>query len=412
MKKSILLLCTAGLLTANLCIPAAGVSLANIRSNLPATPAVQGQTDTKTDAKGTVSFQNLQLRMRTENLTIRSLQATLDSQKAFDYKVAYNDLVDGINALSDAAWGLSQAGKDISSLQANVESMHKQLDSLKEEEYSETMEKISLQIEQSIQQIIMGGESLYLNILSTESTLSDLNRSLKTLETNMREMELRYTLGQISELTLQQFKSTYSSTKSQAVALEQSLKNMKASLQVLLGTSPTGGLTLAPLPAVSQKQTALLLTKYDTALQIAKEKSLTLALAKNTLNEAKETWDDVKDDYSYSSYKYKMAEQTYRSAVYTYESTVSDFEYSFQSLYSAIPDAQQTLNAAESTYTYQKQSYETAKLKHQLGQLSDTALKAAEDAMLTAKSALSSAQMKVYSAWNNYEWALERGMVG
>lgn len=412
MKKRILLICTAGLLTANLSIPAAGVSLANMRNTLTATPAVQGQTYNEPDAKGTVSFQNLQSRMRTENLAIKSLQASLESKTVFDRKQAYDDLVKGLSYLTDNAFALLSKGSDISAYKANIESMRNQIDSLKEENYTKTMEKLSLQINLSTQQLILGGEKLYFNIISSESTLSDLNRNLKTMERNIKETELRYALGQVSQLTLQELNAKYTNLKSQTKTLELTIEKTKASLQVLLGESPTGKLTLSPLPSVSQKQTTLLTVKYDTALQIAKEKSLTLNIAKRTLADAEETWKDAQDDYAYGGYQYKVADQTYRSAVYTYDSTVKDFELSFQNLYQAIPDAQQALEAAEATLSYQQQNYAVAQVKYQQGQLSDSALLSAEDAVLTAKSSVSVEQQKVFTTWNNYQWALERGMIG
>lgn len=407
MKKSILLLFTAGLLTANLCIPASAVSLVNARSNLPATPAVPIQTSLEPDAEGTISFQNIKSRMRTNNLAIRSLQATLDSQKAYDRKLVCNELRDGINQLSDQAWETS--GK---AFQASIESLQKQLDSLKEEDYNKQMDKLILQTELSIEQVIMGGEELYLNILSTECSLSDLNRNLKSMERSIKEMELRYDLGQVSKLTFEQLKSNYTNTKSQAAALELSIEKMKASLQVLLGESPTGKLTLEPLPSVSQKQKDLLRASYNTALQIAKEKSLKLSLADKILADAKKTWSDAKDDYIDLMYQYKMAEQTYKSAEFTYNSTVKDFELSFQNLYKAIPDSQQALEAAEAAVAYQQQNYATAELKHQQGQLSDAALQDIEDALLTAKSSVTVAELKMFTAWNHYEWAIELGMIG
>lgn len=410
MKNKILVLCTAGLISVNLCIPAAGASLSNIRTHVDATPAVE-KIIFEADKAGTVSFQNLASRIRTNNPSINSLQFTLDSQKAFSREQAYHDLLEGINGLSDAAWYLATNNKDTSSVQANVESMSKQLESLKPENYEKTLKKLSLQIEQTIQQIIMGGESLFLNILSTESALSDLNRSIKNMERTIKEMELRLELGQVSKLSLEQLKSSYASAKSQASTMELSIQKMKDSLQVLLGDPPTGTLALVTLPSPSQKQIPSLHFNYDTALHIAKDKSLTLSIASLTLDDAEKTWDDAKDNIWYHSYQYKMAEKTYYSAVYTHDSTVKNFELSFKNLYDSIPDAQQSLTTAESALTFQKQNHITAQAKHKLGQISDTAFQNAEDSLLSAKEAVKVAQIKLFTIYNQYQWALERGML-
>lgn len=50
----------------------------------------------------------------------------------------------------------------------------------------------------------MAAESLYVALLEMDLTDASLGRSLDTLERSIQEMELRYDLGQISALTLQQ----------------------------------------------------------------------------------------------------------------------------------------------------------------------------------------------------------------
>ena len=412
MKQKLILFCTAGLITANLCLPAVAVSLANARPNLleTANPAVAAPSYYAPDEKGCVSFQNVAARVRTNNLTILSLQATLDSQKAFNREKAYKDMVDGINGMAEFAWLESSLGKEISSIQANIESMRDQLENLKEENYAETMERLTRQIEHAIDQVIVGSESLYLNSLTYEVNLSDMKRALTTLERSITEMELRSQLGQVSPLSLQQLKANYNSTKSQAASMELALQKMKASLQSLLGETPTGEITLLPLDL--GKQQDLFTLGYDEALKKAKESSYTLYAAKETLEDAEETWKDAKDDYSSISYKYKMAEQTYMAAVYTHQNTVKSFELSFRTLYDAVPDAKLALAAAEQALAFQEKAYTTAEAKHKLGQISDNGLLNAKEELEKSHSAVTIAKINAFTAMNNYKWAVLQGYVG
>jgi len=413
MKQKLILFCTAGLITANLCLPAAAVSLANARPNLleTANPAVAEPSYYTPDEKGSVSFHNVASRVRTNNLTILSLQATLDSQKAFNREKAYKDMVDAINGMADAAWFASTSGPgmDISSIQANIESMRDQLENLKEENYAETMERLTRQIEHSIDQVIVGSESLYLNSLTYEANLSDMKRALTTLERSIIEMELRSQLGQVSPLSLQQLKASYNSTKSQAASMELALQKMKASLQSLLGETPTGEVTLLPLDLAKQQD--LFTLGYDEALKKAKERSYTLYAAKETLEDAEEAWKDAKDDYSSVSYKYKMAEQTYKAAEYTHQSTIKSFELSFRTLYDAVPDAKLALAAAEQALAFQEKAYTTAQAKHKLGQISDNGLLTAKEELEKAQSAVTIAKINAFTAMNSYQWAVLQGYV-
>lgn len=414
MKKQVYSLCAAGILVANLCVPVSAATLGNVRPNIQATtaPAVQMPTKYPPDALGQVSFQNLESRVRKSNLTALSLQASLDSQKAFNRDQAYKDLVDAINQIADAAWGMSAIPGASASMNATGEAMRDQLDNLTEENYKETMETVNHQIENAIWQIVTGTESLYLNIQSCEVNLADLNRGLAAMERSIQEMELRYNLGQVSQMTLQQLKTTQQSTKSQTESLQLTLKQMRTSLNVMLGEPATSTLALQELPSSSAQKNKLLTLSYDVALDQAKRTSFTLYSAKDTLKDAEKVWTDAKGDYGSQNYKYQMAEQKYQAAVLTCEASVKNFEISFQGLYQAVPDTKQALQALEASCLYQEKNYAIAQTKHQQGQLSDSQLQTAKDDVLAAQSAVTVAEIKAFTAVNQYQRAVEYGIIG
>jgi len=415
MKRALLALCTAGLMLTCLTTPALGVYLGNVRPNsIPlsitgeARPAVP-------DAAGTVSLQNLESRLREKNSAVRSLQATLNSQTIVNRERAYEDMLDAINGATEYAWFLGsrpdvQSQVTASQLKATANSLSDQLEALKPENYDKSIELLRRQMASAMWQIIAGAEGLYLNILTYESNLADLNNALTTLEATLSEMTLRHELGQVSALTLQQIQSTYQSTKSQAATLDLGIKNMKATLENMLGEKISGDITLAPLPPVSKNQLALAAQEYEASLNTAKTKSAAIYAADKALEDAKEDWDDVSGNSSFSE-KYKVAEQTYQSAVFTHESTVKNFELSFRNLYLAIPGAQQTLTAARSSLTYQQQTYEAAQLRHKLGQISDTALSTAKNDLQSAQSAASTAERNLLAAYRSFERAVTYGLV-
>lgn len=412
MKKQVFSLCLAGILAVNLCMPVSAAMLGNVRPNVHAmaTPAVQMPTKYLPDAEGQVSFRSLESRVRKGNLAALSLQSSLDSQKAFNRERAYQDLVDAINYMVDCSWGGPMGTS--TAMNATIETMRDQLDPLKEKNYKETMETVSRQIEGAIWQIISGTESLYLNILSYESNLEDLNRGLAAMERSIQEIDLRYSLGQISQLTLQQLNVTQQNTKSQAESMQLALENMRTSLNVMLGEPPDTILALQGLPPSSAQNNKILALGYKVALTQAKQMSFSLYSAENTLKDEEEAWTDAKGDYGSQGYNYKVAEQKYQAAVYTYASDVKNFEISFHGLYQAVPDAKQALQAVDITCLYQEKNYAVAQTKHKQGQLSDYQLETIKEDVLAAQSALTVAEIKAFTASNQYQRAVEFGIVG
>lgn len=410
MKKEFLALCALGLFLTTLTTPASALSLQVTKKSIVSTAsaAIQKPTATVPDQAGTVSFENLESRIRKGNPAVLSLQASLDAQKAFNRDVASKELVDAINELTDRAWEMGAS----TSMNTTIDGLKKQLDALKEDEYQETLERATRQIENAMDQVILGGQSLYLSILTYEVNLADMERALTALQRSVTEMEARYQLGQVSELTLLQLKTTQQNTKSQAESMKIAIANMKSSLSSLIGANLDAPLMLSGLSQDYKQTNTLLSMDYPTALKKAKENSYAIYSADMTLKDAKEAWDDAKEDYGMGGYKYKMAEQTYQSAVHTRDASVKNFELSLQTLYQSIPEAQLGYNTAEFSLRNQETLYAAAQVKYTQGQISGYQLQAANEDLLAAQSALKLANIKLFTVLNQYSWAVEQGVIG
>ncbi len=411
MKKTMIVLCAAGMLTVQLAMPVSAASLQSIRTNIEtkATPAVALPEKRPADEVGTISFSNLEARLRKDNASVVSIQATIDQQKKYDRALAYNNLVDSINQMVDMSWRLKETGVDTTSLDANIEAMRGQLAPLRASNYEKSLDRMVRQLENSIQQIVTSAETLYLNVLNFENSLSDLKRSLVTLDSNVKEMELRYSLGQVSQLSLTQLRTTQQSTKTQATTMEIQLANMRQSLSILLGvkedkTGEKAVLTLDGIPNMPTTQdNPLLALTYEDALKQAKENSFNIYAAKNAMNDAQD---------SITSTSALQGGQSYSATKATYSSTVQNFENSFELLYLSLSDTQTVLQAAKATQAYQKQNYAAAELKFQLGQISDKQLKAVKEELLNADSAVVAAEIKYFTTYHQYERAVTCGILG
>ena len=399
-----------------------------------------GQTVTQkelyaADPEGTVSFANLEARVRENNLTIRMLEESIASIDVVDYEKMYDELKDGLNAIARSQRDLLQAGLlnsafetpkpgDLanvpgtselftnyvfSNLDASYDSLRETFDDLKDGKIQDDYAAAKRQLENAENQVVMGAETLYMAILEMQNTRASLQRQLDALDRTVEEMELRYKLGQISALTLQQVKNGRTQLASGIATLDMNIRNYTRQLEVMLGLEQAGSLTLAEPPQVSDKQVAEM--DYDTALAAAKEKSYDLFAAQKTLDDAEETYKDSIKGYGQNNYHYKSAVHTYEAAKYTYQSTVQSFEMNFRTMYDAVADYQQVLKASQSALDYQKNACAASQLKYQQGTISKNSLLEAQDSLASAEADVATAKHNLFSAYHTYLWAVEYGIL-
>ena len=457
MKKRFAALCLTCSALLSLSAPAAAVRAPN-DSGQPQSST--GNTSVTIPSDGTLSFDQIGPRVKANNLTLKAAQESLKSAEAMDWDEAIDEMEDAIDAMelqismlvSSGAGELANAKKNLehtlkqiaitegkisnvsditdgmfdslslialgkysemqaASLKASLESMEDQLDDLQDqkEDYQKTLEDTARQIDYAAAQTIAGAESLYLTILSTQLQLEALQETMESTQRSLREVELRYELGQVSQLTLLQAQSGYDSLKASMDSLENTISTLYSSLQSLMGDVPTGRLTLTSTPYVTQGQLAAI--SYTSDLEKAKENSYTLYASARSVEDAKQAMDDARREEGKNSYQYKMAEYTYQSTLYQNDATIAEFELSFQSLYKALAPAQAALSAKESALAYEEQVYAVAERKHELGNLSDIALLDAKNSLNTAKRVVSAAEMELYSEYHSYEQAVKQGLV-
>ena len=391
-----------------------------------------GQTVTQkelyaADPEGTVSFANLEARVRENNLTIRMLEESIASIDVVDYEKMYDELKDGLNEIAkiqrtmlqlgqlDSAMGNTSLSGSFSSeyifsnLDASYDSLRETFDDLKDGKIQGDYAAAKRQLENAENQVVMGAETLYMAILEMQNTRASLQRQLDALDRTVEEMELRYKLGQISALTLQQVKDGRTQLASGIATLDMNIRNYTRQLEVMLGLEQTGSLTLAEPPQVSDKQVAEM--DYDTALAAAKEKSYDLFAAQKTLDDAEETYKDSIKGYGQNNYHYKSAVHTYEAAKYTYQSTVQSFEMNFRTMYDAVADYQQVLKASQSALDYQKNACAASQLKYQQGTISKNSLLEAQDSLASAEADVATAKHNLFSAYHTYLWAVEYGIL-
>ena len=432
------------------------------RQNTSTTPiSASGTTSVTIPSDGTLAFSQIGERVKANNLTLKAAEESLKQAKAMDWDDAIDEMEDAIDnldiqisqllngstnqlatanaALTASLDKVSVSGEKIEnlgdvinsainvsmlktlaqygqmqaeSLKSTKESLEDQLDDLKEQkqDYQKTLKDTERQIDYAADQTISGAESLYLTILSTQLQLDGLkNNTLASTQRSLKEIELRYQLGQVSKLTLTQVQNGYESLESSITSLENTVSTLYSSLQSLMGDVPTGKLRLLDTPSVTADELSYL--NYASDLSKAKENSYSLYTADRAVEDAEDAMNDARRDEGKNSYQYKMAEYAYQSSIYKKDAAVASFEASFLNLYKAIAPAQTALAAKQSALAYEQQMYAVAEKKYQLGNLSANALQDAKDTLDSAQRDVEAAQLDLFTAYHSYNQAVKLGLV-
>ena len=365
------------------------------------------------DAVGTVSFANVSRRLRENNLSVLSLEENINAIKAIDYEKMGDDIRKSLNGIADAQWFLTISGNSFAakSMSSSYESLKDTFDDIRDGKLQEDNEAVIRQLENAQDQVAMAGESLYIALTEMELNGQTLSRSITALDRTIKELNLRYDLGQISALTLEQTKAGRTSALSGQETLTMNIGTYKTQLEQMIGAELTGKIKLQGLPQVTAQQLAAM--DLDKDLAAAKEASYTLFAAQRTLDDARDDFKDTAEDYMYNTgkYQYVTAQHQWQAAQYTYNAAVQSFETSFRTLYLQVKDYQQVLQAAKTALATEKDNFAAAQKKHDAGNMSDNARADAKDKVSEAQDKVDGAAIDLFSAYNNYRWAVDHGIL-
>lgn len=378
----------------------------------------QSQTPTPIpDPEGTVSFSNVAQRVRENNLTARALGSSITAIEAMDYEEMSEDLRKTLNQLADGVFAMysmpmGMGAASAASLQATYSSLREQFDAIKEGEMQQDNADTIHMLKNTQNQLAMAAESLYITLIELQQNQATLDRNLNTLDRGLAELDIRYEMGQVSSMTVQETKAARTSLLSARQTLLSNYQILIYQLQSLLGEELTGELTLASLPAVTGEQLSAM--NFEADLEQAKQVSYTLVEAQNKLDDAIDTYKDDSNMYKgdpTSGFEYEMAYHQLEAAHRTYEASVQSFELGLRTLYLQIQDYQQVLETAKSTLAIKQNSYAAVQVKYEQGVLSEFDLLDAQDTVSEAQDAVNSAAIKLFSAYTNYRWAVDYGIL-
>lgn len=392
---------------------------------------------TAPDAAGTLSFENLGARMKEKSYALLALEESIVLVESTDYEKVEQELRDGLNEIADAQWKMTALGSagamahDATlatqaaigavgaavgslanqSLQTQYDALREQFDAVRDGELQKDNAGVVHQLKNMEDSTIQMAQSAYITLLGLEEQSAALARQDAALGRTVEELELRYQLGQISTMTLEQAKAGKIQLESGKATLDMNITALRRQLNAMVGEELTAPLTLGALPAV----TAELLSAMDVEkdLEKAKAASYDLYAAKKTLDDADEEYDDsgAKSYYNERDYKKVQARHKWQSAQYTYNATVQKYELTFRSLCDKVKDCAQILSAAKVSLECERSDLAAAQLKYEQGTISENALHTAEDELYTAQDTVSGAERDLFTAYNNYRWAVDYGLL-
>ena len=377
--------------------------------------AAEETAQTAPDAEGTLRFENLSARMKTGYYTVMSLEENIAAIECIDYDKMYEDLRDNLNLIADYQWGMIQAGQSGSyayeTLEQRYNNARKTFDDIKDGKLQKDYADTVRQLRNMQDSLTAMGESLYVNLLSLEDQSAALIRQTAALDRTIEEVKLRYELGQVSAMTLQQTEAGKAQVESGKAAIDAAVAQLRRQLNAMIGEELTAPLTLNALPEVTAEQLAAMDVEKD--LEKAKAASYDLYAAKLTLEDADEEYKDKAGDLGYNkdNYEYIAVKHRWQAAQYTYNAAVQNFELSFRSLYDSVQSYASALNAAKVSLECERSDLAAAQLRYEQGTISENALHTAEDELYTAQDTVSGAERDLFTAYNNYRWAVDYGLL-
>ena len=385
MRRTFALLLAAVMAAGTLTGPAMAAESQQEGTADSASQEVQEETKLPPDPEGTVTWANLDSRIRSGSLSARVLSENISGIEGIDYDLMYEDLRRQLNDIANAQWYITVMGGDDSALANAYDSLRDTFDDLKEGEVQADNADVVWQLNSTVDQMVAAGQTLYITLVGLEQQAADGQRSLAALDRSVEELRLN--------------------------TLDTTITTYKSQLQTLIGAEPTGEISLGALPV--QGEDGWTAPDYEADLAAAKAASWTLRNAEKTLKDAKEDWNDAQSDYrgSRKQYLLQAAEHTWAAAKLTYQSAFQEFETSFRTLYDSLADKENTLNSKRSALAWQQTVLETTQKRYELGQVSKMKLLAAQDDLAAAQSAVDGAWRDLLSARTSYRWAVEQGLM-
>lgn len=238
----------------------------------------------------------------------------------------------------------------------------------------------------AINQVVKGAETLYIAILTMQDGLDAMGRGLETLDRAVAITEKQQELGMASAYDVEKMHQQRSQLQSQIESMKFQIASSKLTLEGMCGMELNGTVELAPLPELTDAQ--LDAVNYD--------KALSTAMGRNV--------DVMNANIKYNSESNNVNKHTLAAAK-------RSFAASFKTVCLTIPEDRRLVAAAQETVDFQQRTFDIAAKKYELGMLSHEEYLSAQNDLTSAQDDLRSAKRDLFSAYRAYENAVQYGLI-
>lgn len=315
------------------------------------------------------------------DISVGSINSAIGELRKLDS--ALSGALGGIQGMDPALAGTLGLLLQVNStnIRSQISTLDGQIDSLK---VSKRTGENSLK--NGIDQIVKGTETLYIAIATMEANLGSIERGLQTLDRAIAIYEKQYELGMASLYDLESMRHQRDSAVSSLQGLLFQIRSSKITLEGMCGLPLTGTTRLEYLVIPSEE--AVNGVDFDGEVRRAMGKNVDVMNAR------------VQEDYDHSDaneYAVKAAEDS--------------FTYNFKVICLTVGEKWRLTKAAQETLAFQRRTFEITAKKYDLGMVSEEEYLAGKNDVLQAESDLYNTQIELFSAYNNYTWARDYGIV-
>lgn len=376
----------------------AGDAAVSAPANVLTANSVQSTTLAAENTSDTLNFENLRRTMEKYNANILSLEGqikdlgSVTSVDMWNYIVILDQLKEGLDdalrSMGSAPAGLEDIYEALrNSLESQSVILEIQIGNLKgQRESMNSVDTAKNSLQDAINQMIKGAETLYIAIAAMEDGLDAMNRGLDSLNRAVAIVEKQQELGMASAYDVEKLHHQRSQLQSQMESLKFQISSNKITLEGMCGMELSGTVNLGALPLPTQAE--LDVVSYDKDLSIAMGRNVDVMNAESNYN-AK---DSVPNKKAVTAAK-------------------SSFAAKFKVVCVTAPENSRLVSAAQETVDFQQRTFDIAAKKYELGMASHEEYLSAKSDLDGAKDDLRTAQRNLFSAYRAYVNAIQYGLV-
>jgi len=381
-------------------------------SSAPANTSQQEKSETektKNEKVRTLAFKDLRNTVESNNYMVRSLEYQLndlrntDLSSMEDMSAEMEEMKTSISSAKTSIDNIISRMEDMPAMDEDVLSVFKELSDMlgsvsdlmtaldgylagQAASAELNMKQGENSIQNGIDQIVKGAEALYVGIITMEAAEKDVQRGIDSLDRAVAIFEKQYELGMASAYDVESMKHQRSGVASQLESLRFQILTSKMMLEGLCSWEPTGTVQLGELTMPTKEE----LVKVD---------------YKKTINQAQANNVDILN----AELAYEYSPTTANS--FSHDSAVTTFAYNYRIICLTVGEKERLVEAAAETVAFQERSFAIEAKEYELGMISYEEYMTAKNTLEQAKSDHFSAQLDLFTAYRNFVWARDCGIV-